>query len=308
MLDIKFIRNNIELVRQAIHNKNEKADLDALLEIDEQRRKLQFAFDNLKAYQNSVSALIAQKKKTGDNIENELKAMTNTAEAIKAISAHLSIVNEKLEKMLLTIPNIPQADVPVGRDESSNKIVKIWGEPKQFPFTPKDHLELASQNKLLDLPRGAKISGSGFPLYTGEGARIERSLINFMLEYHLQKHNYTELIAPVIVNRKTMTGTGQLPKLEEDMYRIEKDDLFLIPTAEVPVTNIFADEVLSYKDLPKQFVAYTPCFRREAGSYGKETKGLQRLHQFNKVELVHFTEPEKSAAALEQILSDAEDI
>ena len=308
MLDIKFIRNNIELVRQAIHNKNEKADLDALLEIDEQRRKLQFAFDNLKAYQNSVSALIAQKKKTGDNIENELKAMTNTAEAIKAISAHLSIVNEKLEKMLLTIPNIPQADVPVGRDESSNKIVKIWGEPKQFPFTPKDHLELAIQNKLLDLPRGAKISGSGFPLYTGEGARIERSLINFMLEYHLQKHNYTELIAPVIVNRKTMTGTGQLPKLEEDMYRIEKDDLFLIPTAEVPVTNIFADEVLSYKDLPKQFVAYTPCFRREAGSYGKETKGLQRLHQFNKVELVHFTEPEKSAAALEQILSDAEDI
>ncbi|HNZ88558.1 MAG TPA: serine--tRNA ligase, partial [Candidatus Cloacimonas acidaminovorans] len=177
-----------------------------------------------------------------------------------------------------------------------------------FSFTPKDHLELAIQNKLLDLPRGAKISGSGFPLYTGEGARIERALINFMLEFHLQKHNYTELMAPVIVNRKTMTGTGQLPKLEEDMYRIEKDDLFLIPTAEVPVTNIFADEVLSYKDLPQKFVAYTPCFRREAGSYGKETKGLQRLHQFNKVELVHFTEPEKSAEALEQILSDAEDI
>ena len=308
MLDIKFIRNNIELVRQAISNKNEKADLDKLLEIDEQRRQLQFAFDNLKAHQNSVSALIAQKKKTGENIENELKAMTKTAEEIKALSAQLSIVNGELEKLLLTIPNIPQEDVPVGKDESANKIVKIWGEPKQFSFTPKDHLELAIQNKLLDLPRGAKISGSGFPLYTGEGARIERSLINFMLEYHLQKHNYTELIAPVIVNRKTMTGTGQLPKLEEDMYRIEKDDLFLIPTAEVPVTNIFADEVLSYKDLPKQFVAYTPCFRREAGSYGKETKGLQRLHQFNKVELVHFTEPEKSAAALEQILSDAEDI
>lgn len=308
MLDIKFIRNNIELVRQAISNKNEKADLDALLEIDEKRRKLQFEFDNLKAHQNSVSSLIAQKKKTGENIENELKAMTNTAEEIKALSAQLSIVNEKLERMLLTIPNIPQEDVPVGKDETANKIVKIWGEPKQFSFTPKDHLELAIQNKLLDLPRGAKISGSGFPLYTGEGARIERSLINFMLEFHLQKHNYTELIAPVIVNRKTMTGTGQLPKLEEDMYRIEKDDLFLIPTAEVPVTNIFADEVLSYKDLPKQFVAYTPCFRREAGSYGKETKGLQRLHQFNKVELVHFTEPEKSAAALEQILSDAEDI
>ncbi|OQC07255.1 MAG: Serine--tRNA ligase [Candidatus Cloacimonetes bacterium ADurb.Bin089] len=308
MLDIKFIRNNIELVRQAIRNKNEKADLDALLEIDAQRRDLQFAFDNLKAHQNAASALIAQKKKTGDNIEIELIAMTKTAEEIKALSAQLSIVNEKLEKMLLTIPNIPQEDVPVGKDETANKIVKIWGEPKQFPFMPKDHLELAIQNKLLDLPRGAKISGSGFPLYTGEGARIERSLINFMLEYHRQKHHYTELMVPLAVNRKTMTGTGQLPKLEEDMYRIEKDDLFLIPTAEVPVTNIFADDVLSYKDLPQQFMAYTPCFRREAGSYGKETKGLQRLHQFNKVELVHFTEPEKSAAALEQILSDAEDI
>ncbi|HNX02985.1 MAG TPA: serine--tRNA ligase [Candidatus Cloacimonas sp.] len=308
MLDIKFIRNNIELVRQAIRNKNEKADLDALLEIDEQRRDLQFAFDNLKAHQNSVSSLIAQKKKTGESIENELQAMTKTAEEIKALSAQLSIVNEKLERMLLTIPNIPQEDVPVGRDESSNKIVKVWGEPKQFSFTPKDHLELAIQNNLLDLPRGAKISGSGFPIYTGEGARLERSIINFMLEFHRQKHHYTELMVPLAVNRKTMTGTGQLPKLEEDMYRIEKDDLFLIPTAEVPVTNIFAEEVLSYKDLPKQFAAYTPCFRREAGSYGKETRGLQRLHQFNKVELVHITEPEKSAEALEQILCDAEDI
>ena len=308
MLDIKFIRNNIELVRQAIRNKNEKADLDALLEIDEQRRDLQFAFDNLKAHQNSVSSLIAQKKKTGESIENELQAMTKTAEEIKALSAQLSVVNEKLERMLLTIPNIPQEDVPVGRDESSNKIVKVWGEPKQFSFTPKDHLELAIQNNLLDLPRGAKISGSGFPIYTGEGARLERSIINFMLEFHRQKHHYTELMVPLAVNRKTMTGTGQLPKLEEDMYRIEKDDLFLIPTAEVPVTNIFAEEVLSYKDLPKQFAAYTPCFRREAGSYGKETRGLQRLHQFNKVELVHITEPEKSAEALEQILSDAEDI
>ena len=308
MLDIKFIRNNIELVRQAIRNKNEKADLDALLEIDEQRRDLQFAFDNLKAHQNSVSSLIAQKKKTGESVENELQAMTKTAEEIKALSAQLSVVNEKLERMLLTIPNIPQEDVPVGRDESSNKIVKVWGEPKQFSFTPKDHLELAIQNNLLDLPRGAKISGSGFPIYTGEGARLERSIINFMLEFHRQKHHYTELMVPLAVNRKTMTGTGQLPKLEEDMYRIEKDDLFLIPTAEVPVTNIFAEEVLSYKDLPKQFAAYTPCFRREAGSYGKETRGLQRLHQFNKVELVHITEPEKSAEALEQILCDAEDI
>ncbi|HNZ33396.1 MAG TPA: serine--tRNA ligase [Candidatus Cloacimonas sp.] len=308
MLDLKFIRNNVELVRQAIINKNEKADLDALLSIDDQRRKLQFEFDNLKAHQNSVSAIIAQRKKAGEKIDNELTEMSKVAEEIKGLANQLSVTNAELEKLLLTIPNIPQADVPVGKDETANKVIKVWGEPKQFSFTPKDHLELAIQNNLLDLPRGAKISGSGFPVYTGEGARLERYLINFMLEYHCQKHNYTELMVPLAVNRKTMTGTGQLPKLEEDMYQIEKDDLFLIPTAEVPVTNIYTDEILIWKDLPKRYVAYTPCFRREAGSYGKETRGLQRLHQFNKVELVQFTEPENSAEALEEILANAEAI
>ncbi|MDD2228268.1 MAG: serine--tRNA ligase [Candidatus Cloacimonetes bacterium] len=308
MIDIKFIRNNIELVREAIRNKNEKADIDTLITIDENRRKLQFEFDNLKAQQNAVSQTIARKKKAGENADAELKDMSTVAEEIKQISASLSAANNGLEALLLTIPNIPQAEVPVGRDESANTLQKVWGTPPVFAFEPKDHLEIATQNSYLDLPRGAKISGSGFPIYTGQGARLERALISFMLEFHQQKHGYEELMVPLLVNRKTMTGTGQLPKLEDDMYHVNEDDLFLIPTAEVPVTNIYADEVLSYKDLPKCYVAYTPCFRREAGSYGKDTKGLQRLHQFNKVEMVRFVEPEKSAEALEEMLGNAEAI
>jgi len=308
MIDIKFIRSNAELVREAIKNKNEKADLDALLALDDQRRKLQFDFDTLKARQNSVSQVIAQKKKAREDAEPELQEMASVAEEIKQVSANLNVVSADFDKLLLTIPNVPQPEVPIGRDETANTIAKIWGEQPVFGFEPKDHLEIATQNKLLDLPRGAKISGSGFPIYTGQGARLERAIINFMLEFHLQKHGYEELMVPLAVNRKTMTGTGQLPKLEEDMYHINEDDLFLIPTAEVPVTNIYADEVLSHKDLPKCYVAYTPCFRREAGSYGKDTKGLQRLHQFNKVEMVRFVEPEQSPSALEEMLGNAEAI
>jgi len=308
MIDIKFIRNNVELVRTAIRNKNEKADLDALLTMDENRRKLQFEFDNLKSVQNTVSSTIANKKKAKEDASAELAQMSKVAEEIKQIASALNGANFELERALLSIPNLPQPEVPVGRDESANVVLKYWGEQPKFDFEPKDHLEIANQNNLLDLPRGAKISGSGFPIYTGKGAKLERALINFMLEYHLQKHGYEELMVPLAVNRKTMTGTGQLPKLEEDMYHIDQDDLFLIPTAEVPVTNTYADEVLSYKDLPKCYVAYTPCFRREAGSYGKDTKGLQRLHQFNKVEMVRFVEPETSATALEEMLANAEAI
>ncbi len=308
MIDIKFIRNNVEAVREAIRNKNEKADIDALLAVDETRRKLQFEFDNLKSRQNTVSQTIARKKKAGEDAEAELKDMTAVAEEIKQISAALSTSNNELEALLLTIPNLPQPEVPVGRDESANTVERTWGKQPEFAFEPKDHLEIATNNRYLDLARGAKISGSGFPIYTGQGARLERALISFMLEYHLQKHGYEELMVPLMVTRKTMTGTGQLPKLEDDMYHVNEDDLFLIPTAEVPVTNFYADEVMQYKDLPKCFVAYTPCFRREAGSYGKDTKGLQRLHQFNKVEMVRFVEPEQSPAALEEMLCNAEAI
>lgn len=308
MIDIKFIRSNIEIVRAAIINKNEKADLDKVLAIDESRRRLQYDFDTLKAEQNSVSQTIAQKKRAKDDASEELAQMAIVAEKLKAMQSELSAVNSELESLLLTIPNVPQINVPIGRDESCNEIIRHEGEPVKLDFEPRDHLEIATQNKLLDLQRGAKISGSGFPIYTGLGAKLERALINFMLEYHLQKHGYTELMVPLAVTRKTMTGTGQLPKLEDDMYHISQDDLFLIPTAEVPVTNIYSDEVLSYQDLPIKHVAYTPCFRREAGSYGKDTRGLQRLHQFNKVEMVRFVEPMASEAALEEMLQDAEDI
>lgn len=308
MIDIKFIRSNVDMVREAIINKNEKADLDAVLALDEKRRKLQFDFDTLKSRQNTVSQSIAAKKKAREDASAELNEMSAVAEELKTLATALNSANDDLEGLLLTIPNVPQPEVPIGRDESSNEVVKYWGEKAQFDFVPKDHLEIANANQLLDLPRGAKISGSGFPIYTGLGAKLERALISFMLEFHLQKHGYEELMVPLAVNRKTMTGTGQLPKLEADMYHINEDDLFLIPTAEVPVTNVYADEVLSYKDLPRKFVSYTPCFRREAGSYGKDTRGLQRLHQFNKVEMVRFVEPEQSPAALEEMLANAEAI
>jgi len=308
MLDIKFIRANPELVRNAIRNKNEKADLDALLEADELRRKLQFDFDQLKARQNQVSQTIAQKKKAKEDATDLLQEMSAVADEIKTLNTALNEANARLENLLLQVPNVPHPSVPVGSDESANKIVREWGSKPCFDFEPLDHLEIAERNRLLDLPRGAKLSGSGFPVYTGRGAALERALINFMLNFHIQEHGYTEVSVPVLVNRKTMTGTGQLPKLEDDMYRVDLDDLFLIPTAEVPVTNLHADEVLRQDQLPLKYVSYTPCFRREAGSYGKDTRGLQRLHQFNKVEMVCLVEPESSYNALEEMLLDAERI
>jgi seryl-tRNA synthetase len=308
VIDIKYIRANTDEVREAIRNKNEKADLDKLLAIDEEKRQLQFEYDNLRAEQNRVSKLIGQKKKEGEDASELLEEMGSVAERTKALNNDLGRVNADLEALLLMIPNIPHPSTPIGRDDSCNVDISCWGEKPTFDFEPKDHLSLAEENNLLDLPRGAKISGSGFPVYTNAGANLERALINFMLDLHIREHGYTELAVPILVTRKTMTGTGQLPKLEEDMYRIEQDDLFLIPTAEVPITNIFSGEVLAQADLPLKYVAYTPCFRREAGSYGKDTRGLQRLHQFNKVEMVRFVEPETSYDALEEMLKDAEDV
>lgn len=308
MIDLKTIRTQPELVRQAIKNKNEKADLDGLLALDEEWRKLQYDFDQKRAHQNGVSQEIAKRKRQKEDASDLLKEMGELSLEIKALQADLSDAAAKRDQLLLSIPNIPQADVPIGFNEESNEVIRHEGEQKVYDFQLKDHLEIAEINGFFDMKRGAKISGSGFPIYTGMGARLERAIINFMLEYHLQKHGYTELMVPLLVNRKTMTGTGQLPKLEEDMYYVNEDDLFLIPTAEVPVTNIYADEILSYKELPQKFVSYTPCFRREAGSYGKDTRGLQRLHQFNKVEMVKFCRPEESEKALEELLGDAEDI
>lgn len=308
MLDLKFIRANVELVRQAIANKNEKANLDELLALDDKRRKLQFEFDQHKASQNQVSQEIALRKKNKEDASELIAKMGSVADQIKQINAELTKVEEELNAILIWVPNVPHATVPVGKSESDNRFIREWGSKKEFDFTPKDHLEVASQNNLLDMQRGAKVTGSGFPVYTGLGASLERALINFMLTFHKQKHGYEEVAVPFIVNRKTMVGTGQLPKLENDMYRIDEEDYFLIPTAEVPITNLYADEILPLAKLPAKYVGYTPCFRREAGSYGKETKGLQRVHQFNKVEMVRFVHPDDSYAVLEEMVGNAEAI
>jgi len=308
MLDIKFIRNNEQIVANAIKNKNEKSDIKELLAIDEKKRKLQFEFDTLRAKQNKVSKEIATLKREKGDASNLLEEMKKISSKIKAISAEVSDLTSQILNELLRIPNIPDADVPVGIDESANEIMSYWGEKATFDFTPKDHLALAEGNNLLDFKRATKLSGSGFAGYTNKGATFERSIINFMLDYHLEHHGYEEVSLPFIVSRKTMTGTGQLPKLENDMYHIEEDDMFLVPTAEVSVTNFYSEEILSAEMLPKKFVSYSPCFRREAGSYGKDTKGLQRLHQFNKVEMVRFVHPDHSEKELDEMVENAADI
>lgn len=307
MLDLKFIRSNPELVKTAAENKNEKGKIEALLELDEKKRKLQFDFDQLRAEQKRVSSEIPKLKKAKQDTTAIMADMKKIAGRIKELSAELAETANKLDSLLLTVPNVPHPDVPVGGEEN-NITVREWGSKKEFDFEPLDQMDLTERNDLLDLKRAAKISGSGFVIYKGKGAELERALINFFLDFQVRKNGYEELWTPYMVNRPTITGTGQLPKLEDDMYHINEDDMFLIPTAEVSVTNYFADEIMSYNDLPQKFTAFSPCFRREAGSYGKDTRGLQRLHQFNKVEMVRFVHPENSYDILEEMVTDAEKI
>ncbi len=305
MLDIKFIRKNIELVKKCIIAKGEKTNFDDIMNLDSQKRSLQFEYDQYKADQNRYSKEIPQYKKDGKDVSYLISELQDTAKKVKEISEKLSNISAKLDSELLKIPNIFDETVPIGKSDEDNIVIKKWGEKPGFDFVPLDHIELAEKLQLIDFKRAAKITGSGFVCYTNKGANLERALINFMLDFHQKNHGYQEIFPPFLANRKTMTGTGQLPKLEEDMYRIKQDDFFLIPTAEVPVTNFYQDEILDESELPIKYVAYTPCYRREAGSYGKETKGLQRIHQFNKVELVQFVKPENSEYALQEILSNA---
>ncbi len=305
MLDLKFIRENAEAVKEAVRLKNEKADIDKILELDEKKRTVQFQFDQVRSEQKTKSKEIGNRKKQGLEVESVMEEVSRLAEQIKELNTELSDVTNELNDRLLTVPNIPQKDVPAGGEEN-NAFVRDWGCKKEFTFEPREHMEICDES--LDFKRGAKITGSGFPLYKGTAALLERALINYFLDKHVLQHGYTEMKPPFIVNRKTMTGTGQLPKLEEDMYHTDAEDFFLIPTAEVPVTNYYSEEILPEKELPVKFCAYTPCFRREAGSYGKDTKGLQRVHQFNKVELVQLTRPEDSPQALDDITSAAEAI
>jgi len=308
MLDLKYIRENPDTVKEAVKSKGEKADINKILTLDKQRRKILEESDELKHRRNVVSREISDLKKSGKNADDLITEMKTVSEKIKDFDAELNAIEADIENLLLTVPNIPHSSVKRGKDEADNVTVKTWGTKPEFDFQPKDHLELGQKLNLFDFKRGSKITGTAFPLYTGMGAQVERALINFMLDLHTEKHNYREIFPPFLSNRDSMTGTGQLPKLEEDMYLCELDNLFLIPTAEVPLTNIHRNEMLKAEDLPLYYTAYSACFRREAGSYGKETRGFQRVHQFNKVEMVKFVLPETSYDELENLLGNAETV
>ena len=309
MLDLKFIRENTDIVRQALENKKEKAELDKLLDLDKQRRDFLGKGEQLKAELNKASEEIARiVKGKQPPPKDKIEQNRSLSQQIKEIDTKVTVVEKELLGIQLSIPNIPHESVPVGPDESFNQIVRTWGKEPEFDFKVQNHVELGQKLDILDFLRAAKITGSGFSLYKGAGARLERALINFMLDMHTKKHGYTEISPPFLANRKSMTNTGQLPKLEEDMYKLSEEDFFLIPTAEVPVTNIHSQEILKEQDLPIYYTAYTPCFRREAGSYGKETKGLIRIHQFDKVEMVKFVKPKDSYKELESLVENAEEV
>lgn len=311
MLDLKFIRENPELVKKGIESKSERSRVDEILQLDKHRREILVVSEELKAKRNHVSQEIGKLKKAGQDASAIITEMKNVSDKITEYDCKLSSVEAELNDLLMYIPNLPHSSVPIGKSAEDNVEVRRW-LPDGFDFEQNekvyDHIELGKKLRILDFERGAKISGSGFPVYLGKGATLERSLINFMLDYHLQNHGYTEVFPPFLVNRDSMKGTGQLPKMEDDMYFIEKDLLYPIPTAEVPITNLYRNEILNESDLPIKLVGYSACFRREAGSYGKESKGFLRVHQFNKVEMVKFVKSDNSLNELENLVNDAEDI
>ena len=308
MLDLKFIREQPEKVRQALQSRHASFDLDGLLKKDAEYRKSNLELEEIRHQKKISSEEVGRRKRQGEPVDALLKELEQVAGQEDGLSARVTELETALRAQWLVIPNVPHGSVPVGKPPEANQVVRSWGEPKRFSFKPRTHLELCQLLGLIDFERASKISGSHFVLFTGLGARLERALIQFMLDLHTREHGYTEVSPPLLVNRATMTGTGQLPKFEEDMYRLKDDDLFLIPTAEVPITSIHAGEVMEAASLPRRYTAYTPCFRREAGSYGKETKGLTRVHQFDKVELVKFVVPETSYDELEKLLANAETV
>ena len=307
MLDLKFIRENPEVVKQALRDRNLSLDIDGITAVDSNRRKVLAELEALRAKKNQANSEITALLKAKKDAKQTIASMKETAEKIDGLEVELKQSEESLQKVVLSIPNIPHPSIPRG-DPTHNKIVRSWGEPPKFGFKPLGHIELGQKLDIIDLARATKITGPNFILFKGWGAKLERALINFMLDLHTKKHGYTEIFPPFLVNRASMIGTGQLPKMEEDMYRLKDDDLYLIPTAEVPVTNIFRDETLDEKDLPIYYTAYTACFRREAGSYGKDTRGLNRVHQFDKIEMVKFVRPEDSYNELEKLVGNAEDV
>ena len=308
MLSLTRIRNNPDQIKAGLEAKNESIDLDKILKLDEEHRDKIHQLNEMRAERNRASEAIAEAKRAGKDSDDAIAAMRKVSDAIKDLEKEVSNLGQTLDEQLELIPNIPHDTVPVGQDETANQVIREWGEPLAADFDLKSHVEIGLELNLFDLERGSKISGSGFPLLTGLGAKLERVLINYMLELHVQKHGFTEIFPPFLTRAEAPRTCGQLPKFADDMYYIEKDDLYLIPTAEVPVTNIFSDEIMDEGDLPGNYAAYSACFRREAGSYGKDTHGLLRLHQFNKVEMVKFVEPKTSYDELESITSQAEEV
>jgi seryl-tRNA synthetase len=306
VLEPKFIRSNTDAVRAAIRNKGERIDLDEYLALDEERRGILNEADDLKAERNRVSKEIAEEKRSGGDSAAKIDAMKQVSQRIKQMDERLKAIEARTSELLMWIPNIPHSSVPVGRNEDDNVVVRYWGEKPHYDFEPVPHWDVGETLGLVDFGRGSLIAGSNFSLFKGVGARLVRGLVGFMLDMHTRTHGYTEVWPPSLANRESMTGTGQLPKLAEDMYRCEVDDFFLIPTAEVPLTNMHRGEIIDGAKLPLCYTAYSPCFRREAGSYGKDTRGLNRVHQFDKVELVKFVEPETSYDELEKLVADAE--
>ncbi|MDO9462565.1 MAG: serine--tRNA ligase [Deltaproteobacteria bacterium] len=308
MLDLKFVRNNIDLLKEKLLQRGSDLSLDEFIAVDGERRKIIQDVEDLRNRRNLVSKKVGRLKKEGQKAEHLMEEMRVVNDRIKKMETVLEEKESALSAIILSVPNIPHPGVPIGKDSSDNPVAKRWGDIRQFDFEPRSHWDIGEELDILDFERGAKISGARFTLYKGLGAQLERALINFMLDLHSSRHHYTEVWPPFIVNDTSMTATGQLPKFKEDLFKLEGRDYYLIPTAEVPVTNIHRDEVLEEKELPKRYVAYSACFRAEAGSYGKDTRGLIRQHQFNKVELVKFTTPETSYLELETLLLDAEEV
>ena len=306
MLDIKMIRENPEKVNELLKRRNPELSIDEVLEIDVERRKIQTQADELRAKRKNDSQKIGMMKKNGENTDAIQEEVRKLGDDIKALEEKQTDLDEKQRDILLHIPNIPDETTPIGLSEDDNVEVYKWGEPRKFDFEFKAHWDLCEEKNLVDFERGVKLSQSRFILYRGKGSRLERAIINFFLDYHTEQQGYEEILPPFMANSATMTGTGQLPKFKEDMYKCENEDLFLIPTAEVPVTNIYSGEILSEDDLPKYMTAYTPCFRRESGSAGRDTRGLIRVHQFNKVELVKLCTPQTRKEEHEKLTEDAE--
>ena len=308
MISINDIRSKPGKIKDALRTKGYNGSINDIITLDENFRKLTHRIETLRARKNNVSQEVAEAKRTGEDTQNKIKEMRTLGDEIKSLEISSNELKLKLISNLEEIPNIPDSSVPIGIDENDNVIVREWGEKRVFNFKEQSHLELGKSLNLIDMERGAKISGSGFPLYVGKGAELERRIINSMIDHHVNNYNFTEMFPPVLMLEKSMKTTGQLPKFKDDMYLTDLDELYLAPTAEVPITNVHRNEIISETKLPINYVAYSPCFRRESGSYGKDTRGLLRLHQFNKVEMVKFVKPVDSYKSLEALTLQAESI